>query len=76
MKKDVVDYFSPLQPFIVLVTRESSPTDGTNGHHAAGFKKRKFALEYAKSEMGKGFERAAVILHTKRGGRRIATFNR
>ena len=62
-------------PFTVIVTRQSAPTDGTNGHHGRSFNTRREALEYAHSEIASGCERAAVIQHTVRGQRRIATLN-
>ncbi len=62
-------------PFTVIVTRQSAPTDGTNGHHGRSFNTRREALEYAHSELASGCERAAVIQHTVRGQRRIATLN-
>jgi hypothetical protein len=62
-----------MKPFSVLITRQETPTDGTNGWHGADFDSRREALAYASAEMAKGYERAAVILHTVRGQRRVAT---
>ena len=61
-----------MNPFTVIITRESAPTDSTNGWHGAGFATKRAAMAYAAAEMAKGYERAAVIQHTVRGQRRIA----
>lgn len=61
-----------MKPFSVIITRESNPTDGTNGWHGADFATRREALAYAAAEVANGNERAAVIQHTVRGQRRIA----
>ena len=61
-----------MKPFSVIITRQSSPTDGTNGHHGAAFDTRREAMAYATTEMANGYERAAVIQHTVRGQRRLA----
>jgi hypothetical protein len=62
-------------PFTVIVTRQSVPTDGTNGHHGRSFNTRREALAYAQSEIASGCERASVTQWTVRGQRRIATLN-
>jgi hypothetical protein len=62
-----------MKPFSVIITRQETPTDGTNGGHGADFATRREAMAYAASEMAKGYERAAVILFTVRGQRRLAT---
>ncbi len=62
-----------MKPFTVIITRQSAPTDGTNGHHGAAFDTRREAMAYATTELGNGYERAAVIQHTIRGQRRVAT---
>jgi len=62
-----------MKPFTVIITRQSTPTDGTNGHHSAAFDTRREAMAYAATELGNGYERAAVIQHTVRGQRRVAT---
>ena len=61
-----------MNPFTVIITRESTPADNNNGWHGADFATRREALAYAAAEMAKGYERAAVIQHTVRGQRRIA----
>jgi hypothetical protein len=64
---------SKMNTFSVIITRQSSPTDGTNGWHGADFDSRREALAYATTELANGYERAAVIQHTVLGQRRIAT---
>jgi hypothetical protein len=59
--------------FQVLIIRQENPTDGTNGHHDAHFATRREAMAYAATELGNGYERAAIIQRTVRGQRRIAT---
>ena len=61
-----------MNPFTVIITRTSTPTDSTNGWHGADFATRREAMEYAAAEMAKGYQKAAVIQHTTRGQRRIA----
>ncbi len=61
-------------PFTVIVTRQSNPTDGTNGWHGKDFRTRDAAISYALLQTLEGCERAVVIQHTVIGQRRIATF--
>jgi hypothetical protein len=65
-----------MNPFTVIITRESNPTDSSNGWHGADFATRREATAYAVAEMAAGAERAAVIQHTVRGQRRIANLAR
>jgi hypothetical protein len=65
-----------MNPFTVIITRQASPTDSTNGWHGADFAARREAVAYAAAEMAKGYEKAAVIQHTVRGQRRIANLAR
>ena len=62
-----------MKPFSVIITRQSSPTDGTNGWHGADFDSRREAMAYAAAELANGYERAIVIQWTRKGQRRIAT---
>lgn len=61
-----------MKPFSVIITRSANPTDSTNGWHGADFATRREAMTYAAAEVAKGYERAAVIQHTRSGQRRIA----
>jgi hypothetical protein len=65
-----------MNPFSVIITRESTPADNTNGWHGADFSTRREAVAYAAAEMAKGHEKASVIQHTVRGQRRIANLAR
>ena len=61
-----------MKPFSVIITRQASPTDNTNGWHGADFATRREAMAYAAAEIAKSNERASIIQHTRSGQRRIA----